>query len=391
MTKKKEAMLVASPLISCNQTCASLKERGLPYDSVWMQIGHVMNNLDKISCLDKEQKKTIRKAFDDYLSFVKDKDKGDIERHGLEFLGEIDRQKSAKVAKSLRVEQDFNAKLLNAIGKNLQQLCSLINNDDTGGVIEDVKDQTLRSIKSAKNRDEILKVVEASFNDVCVRVKSAREKMELSLENLLVLESNALIDKLAGIFNRRFFDQELPKVVQTFMDKEGKIPFSLLLVDIDNFKEVNDSYGHFIGDRVLQRVAAVIQNNCRAGIDSPIRLGGDEFALFLVGTNETNAAAKGEIIRNKICEKPMTFSQREVDSELQGASLTVEVSIGVCELNLAWKDAAPDPKNRSAVFCDSAEENPALKLTCILAESADQALYEAKAAGRNQVRVFRGS
>lgn len=390
MTKKKNAMLVASPLISCNPTCASLKEKGLPYDSIWLQIGHVMNNLDKMNCLDDGQKQMVSEAFDEYLAFVAHQDnKAEVEQRGHEFLGEIDRLKSTKVVKSLRSEQEFNAKLLTAVGKNLHQLYSLINNDDTGGAIEEVKEETLNSIKSAASRDDILKIVEASFNDVCEKVKNAREKMEHSLENLLVLEANALIDKLTGIYNRRFFDQELPKVVKTFIDKKGKVPFSLLLLDIDNFKEVNDTYGHFIGDRVLQRVAEIIQNNCRAGIDSPIRLGGDEFALFLVGTNESNAEKKGEIIRHKICDKPITFTQRDVDSALPGVSCRVEVSIGVCQLDLSWKDASPDRKNRSAVFCDSAEENPVYKLTCILAEFADNALYAAKAAGRNQVCVFR--
>lgn len=389
MSQKKTALLVTSPLISCNPTCAALKEKGLPYDSVWLQIGHVMNNLDKLAGLDDDQKQSVRTIFAEYLSSIPEKDKAEVERLGLEFLGKIDRLKCAKVERSLRDEQAFNAKLLTAVGKNLQQLYGLINSDEADGMIEGVKNETLRSIRTAKSREEILKIVEASFIDVCERVKITREKMELSLESLLVLESNALIDKLTGIFNRRFFDQELPKAVQIFMDKKGKIPFSLLLIDVDNFKGVNDTYGHFIGDRILQRVAALIQNNCRAGIDSPVRLGGDEFALFLVGTNGVNAEKKGEMIRNIICDKPMTFAQRDMDSESQGASVTVKVSIGVCELDLSWLENAPVGRNRSAVFCDSAEKNPVYKLTCILAESADQALYDAKAKGRNQVRVFR--
>jgi diguanylate cyclase (GGDEF)-like protein len=389
MPEKKDSILIASPLISCNHVCAALKEKGLPYDSVWLQIGHIINHIDKITCLNDEQKQKVRQAFDDYMVLLRKKDKTEVDRLGREFLAEIDRMKNAEMARSLKIEQDFNAELINAISKNLHQLYSIIGRNDACGMIDSLKAETLNSIRSAKNRGDILKIVEAGFNDVNSRVKTAQEKMELSMESLLVLESNAIIDKLTGIFNRRFFDQELPKVVQTFLDKEGKVPFSLLLIDIDKFKEVNDTYGHFIGDRVLQRVASIIQNNCRAGIDSPIRLGGDEFALFLIGTNEKNALKKGDIIRNEICRKPMTFTQRETDAAPHDVSFTTEVSIGVCELDIAWKDIAPGDLNTNAIFCDPAEDNPMYKLTCMLAESADQALYEAKALGRNQVRAYR--
>jgi len=389
MASKKDSILITSPLISCNPFCAELKEKGLPYDSIWMQIGHVIRHLDQVTCLTDEQRQLVRDSFDDYLNLLPGKGKADVERLGKDFLGEVDKLKRAGVAKSLKMEQDFNAALLNAISKNLHQLCLIIGRADTCGMVENLKADTLKSIKSARSRDEILKIVEAGFNELHKKVKTTQEKMEISLESLLVLESNALIDKLTGIFNRRFFDQELPKIVETFLDKKGKVPFSLLLLDIDRFKEINDTYGHFIGDRALQRVAAIIQNNCRAGIDSPIRLGGDEFALFLIGTNEKNAVKKGEIIRHEISKRAMSFTKRETDAAPHDVSFTVQVSVGVCELDMAWQDMAPNELNQNPVFCDPIDDNSVNKLTCMLAESADQALYYAKDMGRNQVRAFR--
>jgi diguanylate cyclase (GGDEF)-like protein len=388
MAGKKDSILIASPLIACNPICAELKEKGLPYDSIWLQIGHVIRHLDYVTCLSDEQRLLVREAFEEYLKLLPGKGKAGVERLGLDLLGEIDKLKRAGVTKSLKMEQDFNADLLNAISKNLHQLCLIIGKAETCGMIESLKADTLQSIKSAKGRAEILKIVESGFNDLHRKVKTSQEKMEISLESLLVLEANAIIDKLTGIFNRRFFDQELPKIVETFIDKQGKVPFSLMLLDIDRFKEINDTFGHFIGDRALQRVAAIIQNNCRAGIDSPIRLGGDEFALFLIGTNQANAVKKGENIRREISKRAMSFTQRETDAAPHDVSFTVEVSIGVCQLDIAWQGMAPGDRNKNPVFCDAADDNPIAKLTCMLAESTDQALYQAKDLGRNRVRAF---
>ncbi|MFZ5772663.1 MAG: GGDEF domain-containing protein [Thermodesulfobacteriota bacterium] len=388
MAAKKDSILIASPLISCNSFCAELKERGLPYDSVWIHIGHLIRHLDQAACLSDEQKLMVREAFDEYLKLLPDKGRTEVERFGRDFLGEIDKLKRAGVTRALKMEQDFNAELLDAVSRNLHQLCLIVGRADTCDMIENLKVDTLKSIKSARSRDEILRIVEDGFNDLHRKVKITREKMEISLESLLVLESNAIIDKLTGIFNRRFFDQELPKIVETFLTKQGRVPFSLLLLDIDRFKEINDTHGHFIGDRALQRVAAIMQNNCRAGIDSPIRLGGDEFALFLIGTNQANAVKKAEIIRHEISRRPMSFTQRETDAAPHDVSFIVEVSIGVCELDAAWQDLPPAELNQPPVCCQPTNENPVLKLTRLLAESADQALYQAKDTGRNQVRAF---
>ena len=390
MAEKKNSILVGSPLISCNVVCAGLKEKGLPHDSVWIQIGHFVKNLDKDCCLSEEQRTTVKEAFDEYLSLVKDKEKNEVERLGLDFIAEVDKLKRSKSAKALKEEKEFAAELLNSISKNLSQLYSTINRTDTCGMIDGVKKDALQSIRAAKDRKAILKIVEKSFDDVTRQVDKNQEMMRMSLDSLMVLESNVIIDKLTGVFNRRFFDQELPRVVKAFLEKEGKVPFSLLILDIDKFKDINDTYGHFIGDKALQQVARIIQNNCRAGIDSPIRIGGDEFALFLIGTREENAIKKADTIRKEIAKKPMIFSLQDKGSTtLRKVSISIQVSIGVCELNLNWKDIPAEQLSEKISFCDSSDNNSLYRMTCMLAESADQALYEAKKAGRNQVKACR--
>ena len=357
MAEKKDSILIASPLISCNHVCAALKEKGLPYDSVWLQIGHIINHIDKITCLNDEQKQKVRQAFDDYLVRLRKKDKAEVDRLGREFLAEIDRMKNAEMARSLKIEQDFNAELINAISKNLHQLYSIIGRNDACGMIDSLKADTLNSIRSAKNRGDILKIVEAGFNDVNSRVKTAQEKMELSMESLLVLESNAIIDKLTGIFNRRFFDQELPKVVQTFLDKEGKVPFSLLLIDIDKFKEVNDTYGHQIGDKVLKEVGRVILSNLRK-IDFPCRYGGDEILILLPQASGLEARRLSERLSKELSELriPVPFSKTK--------ELRVTMSIGVSTF----------PQDGSTM--DG------------LLEKADDALYWVKSHGRGAIALY---
>ena len=67
-------MLVTSPFISCNQICAALKEKGLPYTSIWLLIGHIMNNIEEITTINVDQKRMLRESFDAYLALIKKND-----------------------------------------------------------------------------------------------------------------------------------------------------------------------------------------------------------------------------------------------------------------------------------------------------------------------------
>ncbi|NAX28047.1 diguanylate cyclase [Vibrio sp. V38_P2S17PM301] len=98
--------------------------------------------------------------------------------------------------------------------------------------------------------------------------------VEKSLEKIeKQYRSSLRVDPLTGVFNRRAFDEDIERQC------EQKLPFNLVLIDIDNFKQINDSYGHLFGDAVLKRVAALLQEE--VGEDSVYRIGGDEFACIL--------------------------------------------------------------------------------------------------------------
>ena len=159
--------------------------------------------------------------------------------------------------------------------------------------------------------------------------------------------TQALRDPLTQISNRAAFDNSMSK--QLSSHKRHQADFSLIIIDIDHFKKVNDTYGHITGDNVLKVVADVISKTIR-GSDEVFRYGGEEFVVILGNTQQDGASFIAERIRREIQRKVVDTSKK----------IQVTASIGV---------AASDKV-----------ENPADTL-----EYADKALYKAKDLGRNQV------
>jgi diguanylate cyclase (GGDEF)-like protein len=158
----------------------------------------------------------------------------------------------------------------------------------------------------------------------------------------------AIYDSLTGFFNRRHFRTLLDEEVEKAGNSQ---PLSLLMLDLDHFKDVNDRYGHLIGDQVLGGVAQVIRENAPPG--APIgRLGGEEFALALRGAPLHEAVALAEVVRAAVAGRPI---------ETREQRLEVTISIGVAQTG--------------ATAASSSE----------LLRSADAQLYRAKQDGRNRV------
>lgn len=164
------------------------------------------------------------------------------------------------------------------------------------------------------------------------------------------LRTAVRIDGLTQLANRLYFDEKLTEMI--VLRKRYGDPFSLLMIDLDNFKTINDSYGHPAGDRILKGVAMKIKASLR-GSDFLARFGGDEYALILI---KTDAAAAQEVAW-KLCEEV-----RGSRFLLDDATLSMTLSIGVAE----------------ATERDSEET---------LLKRADAALYRTKSAGRNGVSV----
>ncbi|GAB4254577.1 MAG: hypothetical protein Kow00129_15600 [Thermoleophilia bacterium] len=190
------------------------------------------------------------------------------------------------------------------------------------------------------------------------RFMSVSGMAALSLQNVLLheeLEKQSITDQLTGLFNHRFFQQALEQ--EFVRARTAKTVFSLVMIDLDWFKELNDNHGHLSGDMFLRKVGQAIRS-CVRESDIPARYGGDEFAVILPGTNEAGA----EIVARKIFE-----AVQDIEIEVPGGAIEGRtVSVGVAGLSLL--DVTPKD----------------------LFDRADQALYVAKENGRSQVRVYGG-
>ncbi|KWW39420.1 diguanylate cyclase (GGDEF)-like protein/PAS domain S-box-containing protein [Cupriavidus metallidurans] len=171
-----------------------------------------------------------------------------------------------------------------------------------------------------------------------------------------VLRKVAEEDSLTGLANRRHFMEVGNKEYTRARRYDG--PLSVLMLDLDCFKQINDTWGHPKGDSVLQAFARTLKQMLRE-TDMPGRLGGEEFAVILPSINAAEACIVAERIRSAVLEQ-------QVQSE-KGESIRFTVSIGVAEM---------DAKN------DSLEQ---------LLKHADQALYRAKESGRNRVKMATAS
>lgn len=179
-------------------------------------------------------------------------------------------------------------------------------------------------------------------------LQTAKQEVELLKQQLETTEKSALLDELTGIGNRRAFDQTLEGALSS------TAPACLLMLDLDHFKKCNDSYGHVMGDKILEAMGKVLSRH-HSDNAQVARYGGEEFAIVFSGDAEA-AAKLGETIRRSVeaIRIRQKGSQEAIDN--------ITISIGVAK-------------------AFSQEDSRSLK------ERADKALYAAKEQGRNRVVV----
>jgi two-component system cell cycle response regulator len=213
-------------------------------------------------------------------------------------------------------------------------------------------------------RPRLVKALEIGINDILPRPidpqeLSARVKTQIqrkrytdylrqNLDHSLEL---AVTDQLTGLHNRRYMAGQLDSLVKRAA--LGGDPVAALLIDIDHFKKINDTFGHDVGDEVLREFALRLASNVRA-IDLPCRYGGEEFTVIMPDTQLVDALRIAERIRMHVSGSPFRVAHGE-------EVLTVTISVGVSATNGA--DDTPET----------------------LMKRADEAVYEAKKSGRNAV------
>lgn len=181
----------------------------------------------------------------------------------------------------------------------------------------------------------------------------ARVRAALRTKRLIdLLATRAQIDGLTGLWNRAYFDEHLPSRSRFASRQRRRV--ACLMIDIDHFKQMNDTHGHPTGDRVLQHVGRCLLEACRAE-DVPCRYGGDEFAVIAHASDLSELDALAGRIHERVCGQPLRVHRRE---------LWVGMTIGGAILQPT--EDMPEPAEA-------------------LITAADHALYEAKRAGRNRI------
>ncbi len=205
-------------------------------------------------------------------------------------------------------------------------------------------------LKNSKEgaKDEVWELKHSIYN-MAVSLKNAFEELK---EKQKELEELAFYDPLTGLPNRRFFFDHASLILESV--KRYRTPLTLLLMDLDHFKNVNDTYGHEAGDVVLKNFADVLRKSSRKS-DLPARLGGEEFALLMPNTDLQQGRVVAERTRQEFQNSIIVYEGREIKMTLSGGL---------------------------------ASYGPDVEGIDDLIRMADEALYKAKELGRNRIEVY---
>lgn len=223
----------------------------------------------------------------------------------------------------------------------------ILTNDDKIGAFPLVTEDEITGCIVARSMIEKLSKRDIDYLEQLTRQAAATINRANTYSIIL---QYATLDALTNLNNRRQFETRLGQEIS--ITKRQNNPLCAMMVDIDFFKKVNDTYGHAAGDEVLRTVASIIKEQLRES-DIPARYGGEEFAVLLPFTKIEEAQIVGERLRSAVEARPVKVDDVEI---------AVTISMGLAEYNRV----------------ETGEE---------LFERADKALYEAKKNGRNQVQI----
>jgi diguanylate cyclase (GGDEF)-like protein len=213
--------------------------------------------------------------------------------------------------------------------------------------------QTIKSALETKKAEDSAR--KETFDSTIAKLQNNLSDMQYKIERdrkrRKRIEQEALLDPLTGISNRRVMERHIRKEIKRYR-RDGN-PFSLIFIDIDDFKAINDTHGHRVGDKCLQSLVTRMQEVLR-GSDLIARYGGDEFMVFLSDTRQSTAQKIAEKLSGAISKMCFIYRNREIH---------LTVSIGLTQVEDG--DARPEE----------------------IIERADSALYEAKNQGKDCIMV----
>jgi len=212
-----------------------------------------------------------------------------------------------------------------------------------------VAEQTMQTL--AEEQQDSQDLLEDRVQERTIELNIALQELESANQEL---ERKNVLDELTGLHNRRFYDQKI--LAEYRRSRRNLTALSLVVIDIDHFKAVNDNYGHLAGDQCLIWLAKHIKNSLKRSTDKAFRYGGEEFCLILPNTDAGGALLMAEKLREGISEQAFQFQDIEIP---------ITISSGICTYQ-QQTDIGPEE-----IF-----------------SLADKALYQAKHNGRNQTQQY---
>ncbi len=251
------------------------------------------------------------------------------------------KQELNEILKRLGTAGDDAAQYGRTLDTFSEQLAGAEESEAFGAVLSDIATAT--------------RAMERQNHDLEQQLESSSSEISRLREDLEDVRREAITDAMTGIFNRRFFDISLRE--EAVLAEESSENLCLLMIDIDKFKNFNDTYGHLIGDLILKLLANMLTDTIK-GRDTASRYGGEEFAVILPETSLQNAVKVAETIRRRTKEKEL---KNRSTGEIMGR-VTVSIGVGCYLLGEDLSD---------------------------FIARADAALYAAKHAGRDRVLTER--
>lgn len=330
---------------SCtDRMCVTLDKAGVPPEQKWRTLILYMRGLEDYMTLTETQKGKIQNLVLETLrgkNYTNEAFERIIQRKQ-EILGEhCNKRLQSALAETVELIEEFGKIILER-------------KDD----VSNLGKNTIETLESGVDPLRIVEKLKEAFRTVVSTMEADSQQ----------LKEISRTDSLTQLYNRRGFDEFLDEQVERW--KQQGDPLSLILLDIDHFKDFNDTHGHRIGDQALATVGRIIKNYGERlgpmlpGEYFPARYGGEEFAVVLPSASLEEAIRHADSLRQAI--KRYNFVIRNPSGEVMQRDVRISISGGVATMHPAWKGAF--------------SEN--------LIDAADKALYQAKYNGRDQIIAY---